>query len=139
MPTEIQHCFVLAFIRFLFFTISYREESMGQCPNESCGFVFCIYCKATYHGREPCRVKSLEHQALIREYLGANPTSKERLERRYGKRQLGKLADEFLSESFKEENAQRCPRCKAPIEKSDGCNKMTCNKCVPIQLAASLV
>lgn len=34
------------------------EESMGRCP--SCQFVFCIYCKMTYHGVEPCRLKTGE-------------------------------------------------------------------------------
>ena len=34
-------------------TIIDREANMGQCPN--CTFVFCIYCKATFHGVAPCR------------------------------------------------------------------------------------
>ena len=34
-------------------TIIDREASMGQCPN--CTFVFCIYCKASFHGVAPCR------------------------------------------------------------------------------------
>ena len=34
-------------------TIIDREANMGQCPN--CTFVFCIYCKASFHGVAPCR------------------------------------------------------------------------------------
>ena len=34
-------------------TIIDREENMGQCPK--CTFVFCIYCKASFHGVAPCR------------------------------------------------------------------------------------
>ena len=33
-----------------------REDSIAHCPNDKCAFVFCIYCKATYHGKEPCRL-----------------------------------------------------------------------------------
>lgn len=36
-------------------TLIDREASMGQCPNPECAFVFCIYCKATFHGVAPCR------------------------------------------------------------------------------------
>ena len=32
-----------------------RENSIGNCSNPNCGFVFCIYCKATYHGVQPCK------------------------------------------------------------------------------------
>ncbi len=105
-----------------------REYSVAHCPNERCGFAFCIYCKSAYHGREPCRVGSREHRELVRKYLDGDAGERAGMERRYGRRQLARLADEFLSEAFKEENAQRCPRCRAPIEKADGCNKMTCNK-----------
>ena len=34
-------------------TIIDREANMGQCAN--CTFVFCIYCKASFHGVAPCR------------------------------------------------------------------------------------
>jgi cold shock CspA family protein len=30
-----------------------RDGNMGQCPK--CSFVFCIYCKASFHGVAPCR------------------------------------------------------------------------------------
>ncbi len=59
-----------------------REESMARCPSDACGFVFCIYCKAAYHGREPCRVGSAEHRALIKEYLAADASGKQSLEKR---------------------------------------------------------
>jgi hypothetical protein len=32
------------------------DEKMGVCP--SCRYVFCVYCKMTYHGVEPCRFKA---------------------------------------------------------------------------------
>jgi len=108
-------------------TIIDREANMGQCPN--CTFVFCIYCKATFHGVAPCRMKSKEQRALLTEYMGANQSEKALLEKRYGKRQLTIMLETFMSETYLSDNTKPCPNCRAPIQKSEGCNKMTCNKC----------
>lgn len=32
------------------------DDKMAVCS--SCRFVFCIFCKMTYHGVEPCKLKS---------------------------------------------------------------------------------
>jgi len=32
------------------------DDSMGTCP--ACGYVFCIYCRLTYHGVSPCRINA---------------------------------------------------------------------------------
>jgi E3 ubiquitin-protein ligase RNF14 len=74
------------------------------------------------------RIQSKEHQKLINEYMEGDAASRVQLEKRYGKRQLTNMANEFRSEVFKSENTKRCPNCSAPIEKSEGCNKMACNK-----------
>ena len=33
------------------------------------------------------------------------------------------------TELWKQSNTKPCPKCKAPIEKNEGCDHMTCAKC----------
>eukprot|EP00094_Tigriopus_californicus_P008652 TCALIF_08340-PA protein Name:"Similar to RNF14 E3 ubiquitin-protein ligase RNF14 (Homo sapiens)" AED:0.05 eAED:0.05 QI:59/0.85/1/1/1/1/8/113/640 len=108
-------------------TLIDRENNMGRCPR--CSHTFCIYCKAAFHGVEPCKMKSQENMKIIKMYREANPAGKVILEKRYGKRQLTVMVDEFQSLTYLEDNTKRCPKCGTPIQKSEGCNKMTCNKC----------
>ncbi|KAF4524649.1 hypothetical protein B566_EDAN013757 [Ephemera danica] len=103
------------------------EDGMGRCP--SCQYVFCIFCKMTYHGVEPCKLKSEEQQKLVNDYNTGNEEARSLLERRYGRKQLQRLVDTVLSEQWVSTNSQNCPRCNVSIEKSSGCNKMTCWKC----------
>ncbi|XP_059471240.1 E3 ubiquitin-protein ligase RNF14-like [Neocloeon triangulifer] len=104
-----------------------QGETMGRCP--SCQYVFCIYCKMAFHGLEPCRLKSDEQQRLIKEYTEGTVEEKTALELRYGRRQLQRLVDNALSEEWVTGNSQKCPHCNVSIEKSSGCNKMTCWRC----------
>ena len=76
------------------------------------------------------RMKSKERRALMTEYMGAEPSKKTLMEKRYGKKQLQTMVDMFMSEQYLSENTKPCPKCQAPIQKSEGCNKMTCNKYV---------
>ena len=39
---------------------------MAQCS--SCSFAFCIYCRQTYHGVSPCKMKSAEQRVIIEKY-----------------------------------------------------------------------
>ena len=55
-------------------TLIDREASMGQCPK--CNFAFCIYCKASFHGVAPCRMRSKERIKLLTEYMGADPQTR---------------------------------------------------------------
>eukprot|EP00090_Calanus_glacialis_P004158 TRINITY_DN13072_c0_g1_i1.p1 TRINITY_DN13072_c0_g1~~TRINITY_DN13072_c0_g1_i1.p1 ORF type:complete len:850 (+),score=253.12 TRINITY_DN13072_c0_g1_i1:36-2585(+) len=108
-------------------TIIDRETNMGQCP--ACQLAFCIYCKATYHGVSPCKFKSTEQRAILERYNNSTGDEKTFLEKRYGKKQLATMSATLASEDYMASHARQCPHCNAPIEKNEGCNKITCWRC----------
>lgn len=63
---------------------------------------------------------------LRNEYLQADEATKRFLEQRYGKRVIQKALEEMESKDWLEKNSKSCPCCGTPIQKLDGCNKMTC-------------
>ena len=103
------------------------ESTMGMCPQ--CYFAFCTLCKRSYHGVAPCPVTDAELKELRKKYLGGTKEEKDLLEKRYGKKKLQYAMEEMFSEQWIVDHAKRCPRCKSSIQKTDGCNKMTCFKC----------
>ncbi|CAL7945254.1 unnamed protein product [Xylocopa violacea] len=103
------------------------NEEMATCP--ICQYAFCVYCKMVYHGIEPCKVYSAEIHKIVSEYQEASDDKKLQMEQRYGKKQLQTLVDNAMSENWIKSNSQKCPKCQAAIEKSDGCNKMVCRRC----------
>ncbi|CAG8582921.1 7621_t:CDS:2 [Paraglomus occultum] len=105
-------------------------EKLGVCTK--CGFAFCCFCKRTWHGaRVGCRINNTAK--LVDEYLAADDDSKRMLELRYGAVNLAKLVTEVkdtrANEEWLKSNAQLCPQCETPIEKSMGCNHMRCTRC----------
>ena len=119
-----------------------RETNLGQCP--ACSFAFCIYCKATYHGVSPCKFKTKEQRGILDKYAKASHDERLFMERRYGKKQLTTMSANLASEDYLADKAKMCPHCNAPIEKNEGCNKITCWRCTTnfcwlcgIKLAAS--
>ena len=104
-----------------------RETNLGQCP--ACSFAFCIYCKATYHGVSPCKFKTKEQRSILDKYSNASHEEKLFMEKRYGKKQLATMSSNLASEDYLANNAKMCPHCNAPIEKNEGCNKVTCWRC----------
>ena len=60
--------------------------------------------------------------------MNADKNRKIELEKRYGKKQLTNMMNIMLDDEYMKANAKRCPKCQAPIQKSEGCNKMACTK-----------
>jgi E3 ubiquitin-protein ligase RNF14 len=67
---------------------------------------------------------------LITDYMASEGRDKALMEKRYGKKQLQSMVDNLMTETYMTDNTKPCPNCQAPIQKSEGCNKMTCNKYV---------
>ncbi|OQV23136.1 putative E3 ubiquitin-protein ligase RNF14 [Hypsibius exemplaris] len=94
-----------------------------KCP--TCQFKFCSTCKAKPHPNKPCLTD--EQKKEIREaYTNANAGEKKALEERYGMSSIKFALEDHESATWITKNAKPCPKCKIPIEKMDGCNKMVC-------------
>jgi len=107
-------------------------ERLRECPD--CGYSFCAYCKRTWHGPlSDCPAPLTESIAL--EYMALPEGSPERgrLERRFGRTNIRKLVakyeEEQANEQWLESSTMSCPSCCVHVEKSLGCNHMTCAKC----------
>lgn len=105
-------------------------ESMRMCE---CGFTYCLYCNKAWHGKAPCNLVS--STALIERYQQAaeGSSTRKEMEQRYGKANLEKMIrnyeEETQNKAYIESNTQKCPCCSVRIEKSMGCNHMTCRSC----------
>ncbi|XP_073444534.1 E3 ubiquitin-protein ligase RNF14-like [Dendrobates tinctorius] len=108
------------------------EGTMGICS--VCQFAFCVLCYMTFHGLSPCKIPDDKFLELSEEYLAANEERRSEMDKRYGDvlkavegfRNMERLRNlEWLGKYSKP-----CPGCKAPTEKIDGCNRMTCTRCM---------
>ncbi|KAG2160088.1 uncharacterized protein EDB93DRAFT_1113386 [Suillus bovinus] len=111
------------------------EESgwarLRTCPR--CEFVFCVFCRRTWHGPiSECPLEVTE--SFVMEYLGLEEGDVRRceIERRWGKRNVLRLVlkyEERLNREWMSRCSTSCPGCGVRVEKSMGCNHMTCIKC----------
>jgi len=105
-------------------------ESMRMCQ---CGYIYCLYCNKAWHGKSPCNL--LSSTALIERYQRAEEgsTIRKEMELKYGKSNLERMVktheEEVQNREYIESNTQKCPCCAVRIEKSMGCNHMTCRSC----------
>ncbi|EMD41709.1 hypothetical protein CERSUDRAFT_79348 [Gelatoporia subvermispora B] len=105
---------------------------LRTCPE--CGYSFCAYCKRTWHGpHTDCPLSATE--LFVREYMALPEDSPDRvmLERRYGRKMIhnlvAKYEEEQANKQWLEQSTTDCPTCNVHVEKTFGCNHMTCAKC----------
>lgn len=101
-----------------------RFENFRTC--EICSFSWCTFCKKTWHGFTPCKLKN--SMELVDEFLSHPEGSleRERLYNKFGKKNLDRLVKETVEEKanlqYLDKSTTQCPHCQIRIEKSAGCN-----------------
>ncbi|KAH9075807.1 RWD-domain-containing protein [Lactarius deliciosus] len=99
-----------------------------------CNYSFCSFCKRTWHGPlSDCPIQIAEK--FVIKYMETTEGSpvRETMERRYGKKSLKRLVAKYeedrANREWLEKSTMACPSCHVHVEKSMGCNHMTCSKC----------
>lgn len=106
-------------------------ERFRECL--SCSFAFCAWCSRSWHGPTSCPVSF--QSELIRRYLSLPPGSPSRheMEQKFGRKTLEtmvrKFEEEQQTQQWLSDYTTPCPTCGIAIEKSYGCNHMTCKSC----------
>ncbi|KAI6002599.1 hypothetical protein F5J12DRAFT_840055 [Pisolithus orientalis] len=114
-------------------TTEYDESGWARLREcHSCGYSFCSFCKRTWHGpHTPCPLPVTSKIVLA--YLAASEHGRITLERRYGRTSVQRLVRQHREEEenrkWLESSTTECPGCALRVEKSMGCNHMTCSKC----------
>ncbi|KIJ68739.1 hypothetical protein HYDPIDRAFT_81319 [Hydnomerulius pinastri MD-312] len=116
---------------------SEQEEESGWArlrTCHSCDYSFCAFCKRTWHGPLSACPLPLTSQFILT-YLSAPSDSAQRrsIEQRYGRSNVLRLVKQHQEDQenkkWMDESTMACPGCEIHIEKSVGCNHMTCWKC----------
>ncbi|KZO94985.1 hypothetical protein CALVIDRAFT_546095 [Calocera viscosa TUFC12733] len=109
-----------------------RWDALRTCPR--CGLSFCAYCRRTWHG-VLTRCVFAQAQAFVVEYRKASEGSQARkvIEQRYGRANVLRLVAQYeedeMNRAWLKQSTMPCPGCQVFVEKSFGCNHMTCAKC----------
>lgn len=106
------------------------EQTLAQCNAPGCNYVFCALCRQGYHGIEPCKISNNELKQLCEEYKSGNSELRQELSKRYGEKRIKTALEEFSSMELIANTSKQCPKCRTWMQKLEGCNKMTCSKCL---------
>ena len=91
------------------------EDNSADCA--VCFFVFCPRCQESRHPGVECTPKSTRLETLRQRAAGGNADATALLEQ---------AEQELQSLCLIEKTTKRCPSCGEAVERSQGCNKMTC-------------
>jgi E3 ubiquitin-protein ligase RNF14 len=95
-------------------------DHLVQCSK--CRFSFCSLCMSNWHPGQTCMTPEAKLR-ILRSRQQGRALGEEAL------RQEKELINECLAMDYIKREAKQCPTCKIAVEKSEGCNKMTCLNC----------
>ncbi|GAA5838946.1 hypothetical protein JCM3766R1_004537 [Sporobolomyces carnicolor] len=106
------------------------DDKLRVC--QACDFAYCVFCRKGWHGtRNACALP--QSNAIVERYQNGDDDERRVLESKYGAANVRRLVAAFEEEKALQEwfdkNSQECPGCAIRVEKSHGCNHMTCGKC----------
>lgn len=101
-------------------TVSLEDlsDNCADCPR--CFFVFCTLCNEGRHPGVQCVSAETRLAMLRRKAEGGGAAAVEELRRK---------EHDFLSLAEIEKSSKRCPGCGTAIQRTEGCNKMSCANC----------
>ncbi|KAF7789854.1 hypothetical protein EIP86_000802 [Pleurotus ostreatoroseus] len=107
-------------------------ERLRTCPE--CSFSFCSYCRRTWHGPlSDCPLSATD--SFVSKYMALEDGDPEKrfLEQRYGianlRRLVAKYKEDEANRQWFAQSTMACPSCHVKVQKSVGCNHMTCAQC----------
>lgn len=104
------HCQDVAFV-------DSRKTRMGVCS--SCRYTFCRFCQEPYHGESACEI---DWKNITDRLENCSEKEREQLYNRIPKSVL----EEMETQKWLMDSTRRCPGCGSHIEKTGGCNHVTC-------------
>jgi len=90
----------------------------GRTVRCACGFQFCFDCGRESHSPATCSQIEAWNEAIVSAEEAGGVQAAPRQEQR-----------EAMAKRWILKNSRPCPSCKAPIEKTEGCNHMVCSSC----------
>ncbi|GFO18180.1 E3 ubiquitin-protein ligase rnf14 [Plakobranchus ocellatus] len=99
-----------------------KELNLAHCP--LCFFAFCTLCERVWHQGRSCETE----EDLLEDLQQRDTSGMTHAVQRKFEELRKKLETEMKTKATVKKSTRPCPKCKIPVEKIGGCNKMTC-KC----------
>ncbi|KAI3835296.1 hypothetical protein MKW98_020412 [Papaver atlanticum] len=101
------------------------EDHLAQCPK--CFFTFCVLCRDRLHIGLVMKTQQ-KTQPVMKTQQMTQPVTKTPEMTKQQRKELD-MINQLLNADEIDRIAKLCPKCSAPITRSEGCNHMRCMKC----------